>query len=272
MVIATSHGKEKVIAPIFKNELGIESFVLQSFDTDTFGTFSGEVDRTDDPLTTARKKCLLAMNAANCDIGIASEGSFGAHPQLFFVPADDEWLVFIDKKNDLEIVVRELSTDTNFNAKTIQTEDELLAFAELVKFPSHSIILKKSKDDFDGMKKGINNLSDLSSVFHQLHKYTNEVYAETDMRAMHNPSRMKVIEQAAIKLATKINSHCPNCSTPGFGITNVKQGLPCAWCSAETRSTLSHIYSCAKCDFSKEEFYPHKKTFEDPMFCDSCNP
>ena len=61
------------------------------------------------------------MELANCDLAVASEGSFGPHPTIYFVHADDEFLLFIDKKNDLEIIVRELSTVTNFNGSEIKT-------------------------------------------------------------------------------------------------------------------------------------------------------
>lgn len=92
------------------------------------------------------------------------------------------------------------------------------------------------------------------------------------MRAMYNPTRMAVIEKAAQKLADKINSNCPQCSHPGFSVTEVKPGLPCNLCGSTTRSTLSYIFTCQKCSFNKEQMYPHNKTLEDPMFCDYCNP
>lgn len=31
-------------------------------------------------------------------LGIASEGSFGPHPSMFFISADDEFLIYMDKK------------------------------------------------------------------------------------------------------------------------------------------------------------------------------
>jgi hypothetical protein len=77
----------------------------------------------------------LAMKLSNCDLGVASEGSFGSHPSIFIASADDEFLIFIDT-NNLEIIVRELSMETNFNGSEITNEQELLDFAELVQFPS----------------------------------------------------------------------------------------------------------------------------------------
>jgi hypothetical protein len=105
-----------------------------------------------------------------------------------------------------------------------------------------------------------------------MHEKFKTVYAETDMRAMNNPSRMNVIKNAAKKLVIKIDSCCPQCNIPGFGITAAKKGLACSLCGSPTNSTLSFIYSCQKCNFQKEEMYPHKKTTEEPMYCDFCNP
>lgn len=272
LIIATKHEKEKVIAPILEKELGVKCFVALNLDTDKLGTFTGEVDRKDDPVTTVRNKCLLAMELTSCDLAIASEGSFGAHPTIYFVPADDEVMIFIDKKNGLEIIVREISTDTNFNGEEIKTENELKRFVKKVKFPSHGLIIKKNKDDFSEIIKGITTFEQLNKTFNNFISIHGKAFIETDMRAMYNPSRMKVIKKATTKLADKINSYCPQCQTPGFGITDRKEGLRCMQCNFPTRSTFCYVYTCQKCAYTKELMYPNKKTTEDPMYCDVCNP
>lgn len=272
LIIATKHGKEKVIAPIFEKELGVICFVDLNFDTDQHGTFSGEVERREDPVTTARDKCLIAMELNNCDLAIASEGSFGQHPTIFFIPADEEILIFIDKKNGFEIIARELSSETNFNGSEIQTEKNLLEFAAKSNFPSHGLILKKSKNEFGDIVKGITNEDQLIKDFYSLIDKFGTAYIETDMRAMYNPTRMKIIASATKKLIKKINSLCPVCNMPGFGITDAKEGLPCELCNFPTRSTISYIYSCQKCSYTKEDKYPKGKQTEDPMYCDYCNP
>jgi hypothetical protein len=272
LLIATKHGKEKVIAPIFENELGVRCFVAEEFDTDQLGTFSGEIERKQDPIETARKKCLLAMELMNCDLAIASEGSFGPHPSIFFVPADDEFLLFLDKKNNLEIIAREISTETNFNAEEIKTEYQLKIFSEAANFPSHALIARKSKEDHSEIIKGIADWKTLLSIYDRFVSEAGSFYLETDMRAMNNPTRMKIIEQVTKKLVTKIKSSCPKCKTPGFGITDSRPGLPCELCHFPTGSTLSYIYSCEKCFYSEEQLYPNEKKFEQPTFCDQCNP
>jgi len=272
LVIATKHEKEKVIAPVLEKELGVKCVVAENFDTDILGTFTGEIEREHDPITTARNKCLMAMELNNCDLAVASEGSFGPHPTIFFVHADDEILLFVDKKNDLEIISRELSTDTNFNGQEIKTEEQLKDFAERAKFPGHGLIIRKAKEDFTEIIKGITNWEKLKAIFHRFIEKYGTAFIETDMRAMYNPTRMKVIEKATKKLTDKINSRCPQCNTPGFGITDRKAGLPCSLCGFKTRSTLSYLYTCQKCAYTKEEMYPNNKTTEDPMYCNMCNP
>ena len=214
----------------------------------------------------------MAMEINNCDLAIASEGSFGPHPSLYFIPANDELLLFIDKKNSVEIIARELSTETNFNSASIKTKQELNEFAAKANFPSHGLILRRAKDDFTEIVKGITNIEKLNTAFNYFISNFGSAFIETDMRAMYNPSRMKVIERAAIKLVEKINSLCPNCSMPGFEITNTQKGLPCNQCNFPTQSTLSYIYTCKKCFFIKEEKFPKGKHTEDPMYCDVCNP
>lgn len=272
LLIATKHDKEKVIAPLFEKELGVCCFVSDKFDSDTLGTFSGEVPRKDDALTTLRKKCLLGMDKNHCDLVVASEGSFGSHPSIFFAAADDELMMLVDAKNDLEIVVREISLATNINAATITNESDLLEFVQRIDFPSHGLILKPAENNYTKIIKGIKNLEDLKDHFQDFKNEFGGVYVETDMRANFNPLRMKVIEKTAQKLLEAIKSTCPECKTPGFTVNKVIPGLPCSWCKTPTASTLSFVYLCKKCGFYKEVFYPHQKTNEDPAYCHSCNP
>ncbi|HSW67166.1 MAG TPA: hypothetical protein VLH16_01155, partial [Bacteroidales bacterium] len=62
-VIATKHKKETVIAPWLELELGLICSTPENLNTDLFGTFSGEIERVDDPITTMKKKCLMAIEA-----------------------------------------------------------------------------------------------------------------------------------------------------------------------------------------------------------------
>ncbi|RAR70036.1 DUF6671 family protein [Flavobacterium aciduliphilum] len=272
LLIATKHQKERVIAPIFEEALQVECFVSTKFDTDTLGTFSGEIERKDSALETLRKKCVLAMQANNCDLAIASEGSFGMHPIIMFATADDEMMIFMDSKNQIEVIVREISMDTNFDATELKTKEDLMAFVEKVNFPSHGVILKSSKEKYKALFKGINTKENLLKHFNHLISNYGSAYVETDMRAHYNPTRMKLIEIVAQKLLKTILHQCPNCQHPGFSVSRVNKGLPCELCHAPTQSTLSFTYQCKKCSFEQVDLYPHQKTKEDPTYCNFCNP
>ena len=272
LLIATKHKKESILAPLLEEALGVTCIVAEAFDTDTLGTFTGEVERAADPVTTVRTKCLQAMELYNCDLGIASEGSFGPHPTLFFLNADEEFLILIDRKNKLEIVAREVSTETNFDKEEVNTEEELETFAERVGFPAHGLILRGKKGTTTDLVKGITDGTVLKNTFRKLLEKYETVSVETDMRAIHNPTRQAVILKAAKNLVEKVRCECTVCGTPGFSITEAKPGLPCEGCNFPTHSVLSYIYKCQKCGFTKEEKYPHQKLAEDPMYCNMCNP
>lgn len=73
------------------------------------------------------------------------------------------------------------------------------------------------------------------------------VFAETDVRAHANPTRMDNIRLAAEDLVKKLHSLFPDCGTPVFWIVEHVNGLPCADCGAPTRETRAEILGCLKC-------------------------
>jgi hypothetical protein len=168
LVIASMHQKEQVLRPLLEASLKVTVSVANGLNTDLLGTFSGEIARIADPLTTARKKCELALDLTGGDLVLASEGSFGAHPSAFFLPANEEWLLLIDRKHQLEIHARHLSTATNFAGQEFSSLEELEAFASKVGFPSHGLILRRSKDELEGLLKGITDPDQLRTAAIQL--------------------------------------------------------------------------------------------------------
>ena len=155
LLIVTKHEKEAVLAPLLEEALGVTCFVAKDFDTDSLGTFSGEIARKDDALTTLRNKCWEGMKLEGFDLAVATEGSFGNHPTVFFAPANDELIMLVDQKHNLEIVERILSMETNFDSSELHTRDELKAFLDKVQFPSHGVILKDAAENWTKIYKGI---------------------------------------------------------------------------------------------------------------------
>lgn len=272
LLLATMHGKEKAIAPLLEQELGVEVALAADLDTDELGTFSGEVERKFSPLETARLKCETAHRLTGADLVLASEGSFGSHPAIPFVTADEEILLLKDYRHRLEIKTKHVSLQTNSAAQTFTSWIELMAFADRVGFPQHALIMRCSKEDCSEIHKGLRNPERLKKSFDYFVNKMGSVYVETDMRAMHNPTRMEVIRQTAEKLVETIKLVCPSCGAPGFEIKDIIQGLPCELCETPTRSAKAMVRCCNHCSYTTEILYPHQKQREDPMYCDSCNP
>lgn len=271
VILATKHGKEKVIQPPFVSALGCHIYVSDQYDTDQFGTFTGEIPRELSPYETLIKKAKLAAEQFGYDYAIASEGSFGPHPYVYFVPGDTELMAFVDLKNDLIIAEFEISTATNYRHKDITIEDDYEDFIIQAKFPTHGLIIRALNSKKTYIEKGIRDYSQLEIAMKKAFQYTNVVRIETDMRAMMNPSRMEVISVLASKLVNRIQQKCLQCNTPGFGKIATEGNLSCAACHAPTKFYCWKVLSCLKCDYKIYQARDDGKKFVEPQYCVYCN-
>lgn len=265
ILLVTKHGKEKVIAPLIEKYLGGIVVPSQGIDTDQLGAFTGEVARKDSPLETVRKKCLLGLNKSAHTIAIASEGSFGSHPDSPFISMNEELVLLMDIENDLQILGKSITYETNHDEKEVSSKEEIHAFCDRVGFPEHGINLQVE----DQWIKGICHQEDLSKKLQEL-DFSKRILIQTDMRAMNNPSRMKTIQNATEVLISSYFHSCPNCRTPGFQFVNTISGLPCGQCNMPTKGVKYRLFRCQKCHFEQKK--ASEKPVQDPMFCDFCNP
>lgn len=120
--------------------------------------------------------------------------------------------------------------------------------------------------------KGICSEGDLQKAFNKIMASHGSVWAETDMRAHLNPTRMSVIEKAAQKLVSNLQSECPNCRRPGFTTKKYVVGLPCSVCGCPTTSIKSELKICEGCGYEMTLNYPKNKLTADSMYCQVCNP
>lgn len=270
--LASMHKKEEAIEPAFKKFLGCK-VVPSRLNTDLLGTFTGEIERTLTPIACAKEKCYRALALENGTLGVASEGSFGPHPSIPFISADFEVLFFADRRLGFELTLTKTSTETNFSAKSIQSREELSAFAKKALFPSHALILRPhdSKDP-SLIFKGIQDYEELYRIFQKCAKASREglVWVETDMRAHKNPTRMKRIEELSQEMVARLATPCPACRIPGWGMVQKVPGLPCNECGMPTDLIRSEIYGCCQC--SRQEIVETQKQLADPGFCPFCNP
>lgn len=99
-----------------------------------------------------------------------------------------------------------------------------------------------------------------------------QVLLQTDLRAHHNPSRMTAIRRLAFRLVRRLQTPCPACQAPGWGLVETPAGLPCAWCGAPTALVRADIHGCASCDHRISHPRPDGLLQADPGHCDHCNP
>lgn len=238
-------------------------------ETDSLGTFSGEIPRTLTILETLEQKCRLGFNHSKDSLLLATEGSFGPHSLFPWVTQHQESFILFDQESDCKFYYHFTSQLTNFQVASIQTEQLLVEFCHRIKFPSHGIILKKTIDDEVEIFKDIFDWKTLVSVYRTL---GNNVMVESDMRAMNNPTRMANIRIGFSNFLKHLQSECPMCHYPGFSQKKVERGLPCEWCNSPTESILCSIHICEFCQHEVVNGNPNGKSKEDPMYCLNCNP
>lgn len=270
-ILATKHGKEQAIAPALAR-LGVTVVVASDFDSDRFGTFSREIPRcgTQEEAALAKAEAVLAQTDA--DLVIASEGSFGPHPQFPMLPSDRELILLVDRRHDFVLRGEVLSLETNFNHATVSTLQEALAFGARVGFPAHGLIAMAQADPLPNTPifKGIQSEEELQRAIATLQTDRPTVHLETDMRAHMNPTRMQVIAQAAMELVTAMAQGCPQCGWPGFVAREKLPGLPCELCGAPTGAIKASCYRCQRC--LHQVTVPVPETAADPSQCYFCNP
>ena len=121
-------------------------------------------------------------------------------------------------------------------------------------------------------KQGIHDIHVLHQTVEFFLKRFGQCTIETDMRAMHNATRMRVIDHMTASLIQQIKTYCPSCQAPGFRLQEKVRGLPCGVCGKPTRSVQAELYACQSCSYTESRPPGHGMLKEDPMYCDTCNP
>lgn len=276
LCIATMHGKQRVIAPQLAARVGVHCIPTSGgFDTDRFGTFSGEVPRTGSALDAARAKAHAALGATAVDLAVASEGSFFPHPDACLLQVGVELLLLVDLRLGIEIVAEHATTATNHARSPCRSLDEALAFGARVGFPAHGLLVLLG-DPPRRVWRGLQDPAALAAAVQAAVAASERdglpCWVATDMRAHQNPTRMLAIECAAAALAERMATACPECGLPGFGKSGVVRGLPCAACGAPTARVRADVHTCVRCPARREIPRQDGRRTADPAGCDACNP
>ena len=252
--------------------MGCELFKV-NLDTDQLGTFSGEIERLTPPRETAIQKARLGMKETGLLLGIASEGSIGPDPVVPFIHSNIEHLVLVDDENG--IVISEIHRSLDITAATITAapDQDLTSFLEKADFPNHALIVRPNTQIKSNCIKGVNNHEQLMAAIEMYSKnFPNGlVVIESDLRAMHSPSRQRNIEEVAKLLAKRVGQLCPHCQMPGWGRVGYEKGLNCSECELENPDAIrQEKLGCVKCDYI--ELGKVISSTLSPAQCNFCNP
>ena len=267
--IATKHGKQRQFGPPLARLVGLD-VVVAAVDTDLLGTFSGEVPRPGSPLETARRKAEWAIEYSGARIGLASEGSFGPHPDVPYLAVGVELAICLDEQNELEIVEHVMSTDTNFQHLDVSELPIPAAFFQSADFPAHALVVSPPGETTP-MFKGLVDRHEVDHAVAVCLDRAGRALLQTDMRAHLNPTRQRNLTKLADQLARRIATLCRACGSPGWGLVTVETGLPCEWCARPTLLVASDVFGCAHAGCDERRRQPRVELAPAGQ-CPACNP
>jgi hypothetical protein len=207
-VVATKHGKERLVAEILSHELGVHVETARDLDTDNFGSFTGEIPRKGSQLDAARLKATAARSTTPADFYIATEGSFDSDSRMLGLPIHREVVYWHDPSGEDIVVTRE-TPKTNAARILIRSDADLDRAVRKLGFPEHGIILRKRRPFFgDILLKDAHDILELKDQYERVASTFPwvKIYAESDLRSHRNPTRQNVIRDALRELVAIIKS------------------------------------------------------------------
>ena len=272
--VGTMHKKDRAIAPPLCNWFDMSVTAVPGLDTDALGTFTGDVPRAGTMLEAARAKTQLAIQKTGAPLGIGSEGAFGPDPHLPFLAAGREFILLRDAISGQEVAVSQ-TTRTNFAAVELAPGDDFDSFLRQINCPEHAVVVRPREAADRGLIfKGLISRLEIEKAVRTVasRSLDGRALLQTDMRAHLNPTRMAAIGHVAKWLAWRIARLCPHCRAPGFGLTDVKRGLPCADRGAPTQIIRAEVHTCKSCGHTVRKFERSQRVRAEAKWCDLCNP
>ena len=269
--MATKHDKTVLVGPALTEALGL-AVIEAVVDTDVLGTFTGEIARVGSPLETAVAKARMGMVAAGLTLGIASEGTIGPSRAMPFLRAARELVVLVDDERGIVVAETEVGYDLVAIGVDVRAGEDMTVHLERGEFPEHALVVRPATGGSTPVCKAIRDLDTLHRAIELCCDASDNGRArvETDLRAHLCPSRRPVIARAARRLAKRIATACPDCSSPGFGIVRFEIGVPCDWCGRDTEMVREHVLGCVACRAEVVERVALGAA--DPGQCAWCNP
>ncbi|PAV26308.1 hypothetical protein CF392_06485 [Tamilnaduibacter salinus] len=264
-VLLTRHGKLPAIAGPLE-PLGLSITCDSCFDTDRLGTFTRETERFAGQRETALEKARIAAAQGEDGIGLGSEGAFGGS----LLCINLEVVCLYDSQRDVTLF-GEHSAPFGLEQVSVRSVEELQALLD--RCPAgQGVVMRPEHAGNPEIYKGLRDHQEIHALFRALRDTSpsGQVFVEYDLRAHESPGRMANIELAAENLRAKMESLCPECSLPGYWMTDIERGLPCSACDTPTQRPRAVIWSCQACDYTESR--PVAAVTTKPEHCPTCNP
>jgi hypothetical protein len=261
VVLLTKHEKSRWISP----QLAALNYTVRessAFDTDTLGTFSGEVERTLSPKAAALTKAQKACEVSGSDWGLGSEGSFGGGPIPGLINWNDEILCLYQQSTEFTVYA---SASGASSLHKFALDDHALVKKRLFEFPGQHWILRSGQR----IEKGLTS-SQLLDSLQASRTSLDLLQVEPDLRALYCPQRQQIIAKAATDLARRLSINCPQCDAVNFVVKEKLSGLPCSQCGLPSDVAKSWISICDGCDY--RDGHVVREQHADPKYCHFCNP
>jgi len=271
--LATMHEKERALAAPFRRVLGAE-IVVPPLDTDTLGTFSGEVPRPDALVETALLKAELVFKSLDVDCALASEGSYGPIGRVPLNPGGVEILAFIDRRRGVRLIETLSTHRTTWRLQRFEADDpERLLALKGMGFPEFGVFVG-CNSDMDHPVKGLRTVDEVIAAMDREARRSDDGLAVlySDMRAHRNPLRMKVLRALSWKLAKRLATLCPACEAPGYGHIDSRRGLPCEGCGQPTHWIDFEIDGCVACGHAAARPRKDGRRTASKLSCKACRP
>lgn len=265
--MVTHHGK----AQILRSTVEERGWTIEEIDADTdaLGTFAGDVPRAASPFETAVRKAGLGRSEDNSWL-LASEGTITS--SLLLGPVIHELIVALAPERGVVIagryvapfpIAKKLEVDPGMNA--VEVERELVATFGVGRFVT--VLVRASTPQ---VVRDVRAGASLAHLVSEASEHGESVLIQTDLRAHRCPERHEVLHCAMNDLLDRLETNCPICRQPGFGVLENVPGLPCSQCNVPTDVTKAMNWRCEWCEYHEEEHVGAESA--DPSLCQWCNP
>lgn len=276
--LITKHQKAEFIGKTLSDALGWQLTEISAFDTDSLGTFSGEIERNRSAEECAIYKAQLAVDQGGA-FGLGSEGSFAPDP-WGMMTINQELLACVDQQLGLVAVgVASQPVDidvASISCDSLQQCDNDKSIAQFIEaLPQGQAAILACKDEQGRVLDAIKGLDGAAQIYAALNQISANcdgslIELSYDLRAMHCPQRQQTLVAAAVDLARRMNSRCPKCQTPNFVDKQTELGLPCELCGQPTAQIIASIARCDSCGFTHRTEVADTKA--SAVHCQFCNP